>query len=265
MSNFTRKKTMFDTHNHCEFSCDSKMTLQQAADTAAKLGIGIILTEHWDYEYPTNPEQFLFDRDAYFKKNLPLRSDNVLLGIEVGMQPHLAEKEDKVPEGYPFDFVIGSIHMMNRLDLYEVTTYKGLSKEETMHDFLRDSIRSAESHNNFDTFGHIDYICRYWPYADKEFHMEENRQEWDRLFTVLIEKNKPIEINTRRLDAEAAVNALLPLYKRYKELGGKYCTLGSDAHYTEHIGRRLGEAAAIAKEAELQPVDFKERKMMLDR
>ncbi|MBQ1777781.1 MAG: hypothetical protein IIZ93_06455, partial [Acidaminococcaceae bacterium] len=32
---------MFDTHNHCEFSCDSKMTLQQAADTAAKLGIGI--------------------------------------------------------------------------------------------------------------------------------------------------------------------------------------------------------------------------------
>ena len=181
------------------------------------------------------------------------------------MQPHLAEKEDKVPEGYPFDFVIGSIHMMNRLDLYEVTTYKGLSKEETMHDFLRDSIRSAENHNNFDAFGHIDYICRYWPYADKEFHMEENQQEWDRLFTVLIEKNKPIEINTRRLDSEAAVKALLPLYKRYKELGGKYCTLGSDAHYTEHIGRRLGVAAAIAKEAELQPVYFKERKMMLDR
>ena len=25
---------MFDTHNHCEFSCDSKMTLQQAADAS---------------------------------------------------------------------------------------------------------------------------------------------------------------------------------------------------------------------------------------
>ena len=163
------------------------------------------------------------------------------------MQPHLAEKEDKVPEGYPFDFVIGSIHMMNRLDLYEVTTYKGLSKEETMHDFLRDSIRSAESHNNFDAFGHIDYICRYWPYADKEFHMEENQQEWDRLFTVLIEKNKPIEINTRRLDSEAAVNALLPLYKRYKELGGKYCTLGSDAHYTEPYWPASGCSGSYSK------------------
>ena len=36
---------MFDTHNHCEFSCDSKMTLAQAAATAEKLGIGMILTE----------------------------------------------------------------------------------------------------------------------------------------------------------------------------------------------------------------------------
>ncbi|MBO6182403.1 MAG: histidinol-phosphatase, partial [Acidaminococcaceae bacterium] len=114
---------MFDTHNHCEFSCDSKMTLAQAAVTAEKLGIGMILTEHWDYEYPTNPEMFLFDRDVYFKQNLPLRSHTVLLGIEVGMQPHLAEKEDRVAEGYPFDYVIGSIHMMNRLDLYEETTY----------------------------------------------------------------------------------------------------------------------------------------------
>ena len=255
---------MFDTHNHCEFSCDSKMTLAQAAITAEKLGIGIIITEHWDYEYPTNPEQFLFDRDAYFKKNLPLRSDRVLLGIEVGMQPHLAEKENKVPEGYPFDFVIGSIHMMNRLDLYEETTYKGLSKEETMHDFLRDSILSVERHDNFDAFGHIDYICRYWPYADKEFHMEENQQEWDKLFRILIEKNKPIEINTRRLESAEAVQSLLPLYKRYKELGGVYCTLGSDAHYTEHVGRRLAVAAAMAKETGLQPVYFKERKMVLD-
>ena len=256
---------MFDTHNHCEFSCDSKMTLAQAAATAEKLGIGMILTEHWDYEYPTNPEMFLFDRDVYFKQNLPLRSHTVLLGIEVGMQPHLAEKEDRVAEGYPFDYVIGSIHMMNRLDLYEETTYTGLSKEETMHDFLRDSIRSAESHNNFDAFGHIDYICRYWPYEDKEFHMEENQQEWDHLFRILIEKNKPIEINTRRLDSLAAINALIPLYKRYRELGGRYCTLGSDAHYTEHIGRRLDVAATLAKEVELQPVYFKERKMILDK
>ena len=95
--------------------------------------------------------------------------------------------------------------------------------------------------------------------------MEENQREWDRLFKILIEKDIPIEINTRRLDSAEAVQSLLPLYKRYKELGGVYCTLGSDAHYTEHVGRRLGVAATMAKEVELQPVYFKERKMISDR
>ena len=79
----------------------------------------------------------------------------------------------------------------------------------------------------------------------------------------MIDKNKPIEINTRRLDNAETIKALVPLYKRYKALGGRYCTLGSDAHYTEHIGRRLNEALLIAQEAELQPVYFKERQLQL--
>lgn len=256
---------MFDTHNHCEFSCDSKMTLPQAVAAAEKTGIGLILTEHWDYEYPTNPEMFLFDREAYFRKNEKFRSDRVLLGIEVGMQPHLAAQENTVARDYPFDFVIGSIHMMNGLDLYEANTFAGLSKEETMHIYLRDSLRCVENHTDFDSLGHIDYICRYWPYEDKEFHMEKNQEEWDQLFRALIERNIPLEINTRRLDKPGSREALCPLYKRYHTLGGRYCTLGSDAHYAEHVGRRLDVALAIAREADLHPVYFKERRMILDK
>jgi len=256
---------MFDTHSHCEFSCDSSMTLPEAYAAAKKQGIGLIVTEHWDYEYPTNPEAFLFDREEYFKKNLPLRGEDLLLGIEVGMQPHLFEKENKVPDGFPFDYVIGSIHMMNRLDLYEKTTYAGLTKEETMHCYLRDSIESVKNHDNFDSLGHIDYICRYWPYEDKEFHMEENQEEWDTLFGLLIDKEKPIEINTRRLGDEAAVNALLPLYQRYHELGGQYCTIGSDAHEADHVGRRMQKAVEIAGASSLIPVYFRRRSMYLDR
>ncbi len=256
---------MFDSHNHCEFSCDSQMTLVQAIAAAEKAGVGFIVTEHWDYEYPTNPDKFLFDRDAYFAKYAPFRSEKVLLGIEVGMQPHLAEKEDRVAADYPFDFVLGSMHMMNRLDLYEKTTYRGLTREETLHDFLEDSIACVENHDNFDSFGHIDYICRYWPYERKEFVMEENQDQWDRLFRTLIEKNKPIEINTRRRGEPASVEAVRKLYRRYRQLGGRHCTLGSDAHLAEHIGRRLDIALALADDAELVPVYFRERKMLVDR
>lgn len=254
---------LFDTHMHCEFSCDSEMTVAQAVLTAQKQGIGMIVTEHWDYDYPTNPEEFLFDIDAYFKNFEPLRSDYVLRGIEIGMQRTTAERDEAVAAGHDFDYVLASIHCIGNRDLYEPTCYEGRTRQEVVEEFLDDSIYCVEQHNNFDAFAHIDYICRYWPYEEKELCLADNQDKYDKLFKLLIDKNKPIEINTRRLDNAETIKALVPLYKRYKALGGRYCTLGSDAHYTEHIGRRLNEALLIAQEAELQPVYFKERQLQL--
>lgn len=254
---------LFDTHMHCEFSCDSEMTVAQAVLTAQKQGIGMIVTEHWDYDYPTNPEEFLFDIDAYFKNFEPLRSDYVLRGIEIGMQRTTAERDEAVAAGHDFDYVLASIHCIGNRDLYEPTCYEGRTRQEIVEEFLDDSIYCVEQHNNFDAFAHIDYICRYWPYEEKELCLADNQDKYDKLFKLLIDKNKPIEINTRRLDNAETIKALVPLYKRYKALGGRYCTLGSDAHYTEHIGRRLNEALLIAQEAELQPVYFKERQLQL--
>ena len=46
---------IFDTHMHCDFSTDSSMTLEESIAAAEKENIGMIVTEHWDYDYPTNP------------------------------------------------------------------------------------------------------------------------------------------------------------------------------------------------------------------
>ena len=44
---------IFDTHMHCRYSIDSKMNIDEAKAAAEKLGIGMIITEHWDEDYPT--------------------------------------------------------------------------------------------------------------------------------------------------------------------------------------------------------------------
>ena len=149
--------------------------------------------------------------------------------------------------------------------MYEKACYEGYTREEIIREFLNDSIVCIENHKCFDAFAHIDYICRYWPFAqdERELHLEDNQELFDKLFQLLIERNIPIEINTRRLDDEKAAKALLFLYKRYQELGGKYCTLGSDAHYKEHVGRRMAEAVLMAQAAQLKPVYFRERKMQI--
>lgn len=256
---------IFDTHIHCEFSCDSSMKLADAVAAAAARDIGMTLTEHWDYDYPTNPDAFTYDIDECFKAFAPYRSKTRLIGIEIGMQVQTAADDDRVAAGHDFDFVLGSIHCVRRRDLYEKSCYEGYSREEVIGQFLSDAITCVENHNDFDAFAHIDYICRYWPFAgyERELHIEDNPELFDKLFKILIEKNKPIEINTRRLDDDRATAALLALYKRYQELGGKYCTLGSDAHYKEHVGRRMAEAVLMAKAVNLKPVYFKERKMQI--
>lgn len=254
---------IFDTHVHADFSCDAHQTFRQAIAAAEQAGIGMVLTEHWDYDYPTNPEAFLFDRDEYFRRNSPLRSEKVLLGIEVGMMPHLADRENAVPCDYPFDMVIGSMHCVHRQDLYFPETYKGETKDEAEESLIQESILCVKNHNNYDTFGHIDYICRYWPYDNSDLDYAAHKESYDELFRLLVEREKPLEINTRRLDGASAVTSLYPLYRRYHELGGRYCTLGSDAHYAEHVGRRLDVALAIAGEAGLIPVYFRERKLQI--
>ena len=41
----------------------------------------------------------------------------------------------------------------------------------------------------------------------------------------------------------------LPLLRRYRELGGKLVTLGSDAHRTEDLGKGIDEGMELLKEA----------------
>lgn len=256
---------IYDTHMHCDYSCDSEMKFADAIAAAEAQNIGMTVTEHWDYDYPTNPEAFTFDIDEYFARFQPLTNEKVLIGIEIGMQTHTAEADKKVAQAHSFDYVLASIHCIGKRDLYEKTCYAGRTRQQIVEEFLSDSITCLEQDRDFDAFAHIDYICRYWPYegAERELRLEDAPEQFDKLFKLLIAGKHPIEINTRRLDDEAAIAGLIPLYKRYHELGGKYCTLGSDAHYKEHVGRRLAEALAIAEECGLVPVYYKARKMQV--
>ena len=256
---------LFDSHMHADFSCDAHMTLPEAMAVGEKLGIGIILTEHWDREYPTNPEMFMFDLDAYFAKNQKYRSERVLLGIEVGMQPQVVTKDEAMIKSHPFDEVVATMHCMKRKDIYEPTSYKGLTKEQAVRRYLEESVRCLNLYHDFDSYGHIDYISRYMPYEDPTLYYEDFPKLWDEVFRLVAAGDKALEINTRRLGDLHAIKPLQVLYNRFKELGGRYVTLGSDAHDVGHIAANFERAQEIAQTANLQIVHFKKRQRIIDK
>jgi histidinol-phosphatase (PHP family) len=255
---------MFDTHLHTDFSSDSSMTWREAQAAARRLGLGLIITEHLDLEYPVNPNAFLFDFDEYFNAIGPYRSEELLLGVELGLRSECREENRRLLAGRPFDEVIGSIHVVDGMDVYGREFTERRAKSVSYGRYLAAMLECVREFDDFDTLGHVDYICRYAAYTDPEIHLAEFHEEWSEICRALLAKDKVLEINTRRLGDKQAVAALKPLYRRFKELGGQYVTIGSDAHRAAAVGSMFGLAWELAEELLLAPVYFKNRLMRLD-
>lgn len=246
---------IFDSHSHTEFSADSSMTAEQALTKAKALGIGLVFTEHLDIGFPSdNP--FGLDAAAYFAAYTKLRGDNLRLGIEVGLTSVCrAENLAFIAQG-EFDQVIGSLHLLHGRDLYQPKTYAGKDKEVVYRDYLRSMAEEVRRHDYIDVSGHIDYICRYAPYENSELDYATYRDEIDAVLQAVLDTGAVMELNTRRLGSEQAAESLLPIYKRYAELGGRYVTLGSDAHTAEAVGGSFAAAQKIVAACNLQVVTF---------
>lgn len=251
---------MFDCHVHTQFSTDSKMNIEDALKRASDLDIGIIITEHIDLNYPAEGK-FIFSTENYFRDYAKYRNDKLLLGIEMGIREDCVEENKKLAQNDQIDYIIGSVHVIDNVDLFESIFYEGRSKKVVYSHYLRTMLECIKKHDFIDSLGHIDYIARYARFEDNEIYYMDFRDEIDEILKTLIQNEKAIEINTRRIGDSKAVDSLIQIYRRYHELGGRIVTIGSDAHTPENIGANFNNAKEIADMCNLKMVYFKERKL----
>lgn len=250
---------IFDSHSHTKFSADSNMTAEEAITRAKQLNIGIVFTEHFDLNFPGN-EDFVFDPQEYWREYAPLRGDGVHLGAEIGLKESAREENRDFAKKIPFDMVLGSIHLIDGKDLYYKDAYESLTKREAYQKYFADMTRELHANEYIDALSHIDYIARCAPYDDAEINYAAFADEIDGVLRAAIDTNTALEINTRRFDNRRAVKELFPIYKRYRELGGEFVTVGSDAHKKDDIGAHFSTALDMAHFLGLTPVTFFERK-----
>jgi len=255
----------FDSHVHTEFSADSEMKAADALREAAKQGLGLVFTEHLDYDFPSaGTEAFIFDPEAYWAKYEPLRADGTLsLGVEMGMMASAREKNAAFVRRVPFDFVLASIHFLDVKDLYYPETFEGREKGEMYHEYFTVMRDEIYAHPFINALAHIDYIARNAPFDNPEISYGAFTEDIDAVLRALIETETAIEINTRRLSVPRGIKELAPVYRRYHELGGRYITIGSDAHVPEGVGRNYDRARELACAFDLTIVTFREQKMVI--
>ena len=251
---------IFDSHIHTKFSADSQMAAADAISRAGSLNFGVVFTEHFDYGLELNGRKFEFNPAEYMSEYKNLRGEKVRLGVEVGMRKSAREANKNFIAQADFDFVIGSIHLVDDLDIYYPEFYADKDKSTAYRKYFQQMAEEI-SVADFDALGHIDYICRAAPYLNAEIDYPTFAAEIDAVLKIVVAREKVLELNTRRFDSERAVRELVPVYKKYRALGGKFVTLGSDAHKVNAIGNYFDRALNFVRELDLTPVTFRERRL----
>lgn len=247
---------LWDVHMHSQFSGDSNAPLESMISSAIEKNLGgICFTDHLDIDYPDDPELFLLDLPNYTSSIAALRDKYantfpIRLGIELGLQPHLGELHKDILSQYPFDFVIGSSHVVHGFDPYYPKFYEGREEKSCYREYFESILENIQAFHDFDVYGHIDYIVRYGPTRNEHYNWKDYQDIIDEILRLLIQKGKGIEINTGGfkygLEHPNPTEAILA---RYKELGGEILTLGSDAHAPEHIAYDFHKIPAILAES----------------
>ena len=252
-----------DFHMHTSFSTDSDTDPEAMVRGALEKGLQTIcITDHMDRDYPFCEElgenAFLFEVDEYFRKLRELQEKyagqiEIRIGMELGLQPHLGGFCREVTKKYPFDFIIGSLHVLDKKDPYYREAFSELSDAELYERAFEETLKILDNVDAFDVLGHLDYIVRYGRDKEKAYSYAAFSSCLDAILKKIIGMGKGIELNSAGLKYGLGFCHPHPdVLRRYRRLGGEVITVGSDGHKPEHIAYEFGKARQILRECGFQ-------------
>lgn len=248
-----------DYHMHSHNSGDSRMEMPAMLDRLINCGIiDMCFTEHYDADYVydrpnTPPGTFELDVPAYREEFIKIKElygsrINMGFGVELGIQPHLADMLKSYVKSHDFDFIIASNHLCHRKDPYYPYFFEGRSDKEAFREYFESILESVKSFNDYDVFGHLDYAVRYAPDTDKNYFYDDYADLFEEILKKIIADGHGLELNTKgfRYNLKSS-NPSEDILRRYKELGGEIITIGSDAHVLSELAFGLERAGEILK------------------
>lgn len=260
-----------DFHIHTAFSEDSEADVRTVLDFAVEKGMKTVcITDHWDADYPEKygEASFQIDGRAYVRELEMLKKEyakklDVRIGIEIGMQPHLGEVYKELVSRYPYDFVIGSVHLVGGEDPYYKDWWDQYTDVQMYQKAFEETLANLNQVEDFDVLGHIDYIVRYGRRQAENYSYERFCDVLDEILKKIIESRKGIELNTAGWKYGLDFCHPHPdVIRRYRELGGEIITVGSDAHKPEHVAYEFQRAGEVLKSCGFTYyTQFKNRKM----
>lgn len=250
---------LIDSHSHTLISPDCETPLLAMAEGAIAHGVGVFhTTDHCDLlDYDGTPVT-TFDWPAAkasyraVKERMERRLE-LYLGVEMGSVTSAPEVARRIiaEGGDEVDFVLGSAH--NWVGAYE-------NREMYLFDFSDPTLARAAVDTYleqarelayrypdcYDSLAHLVYPLRYIRRDGNHISLEEYPDILRDIFTQIARTDHALELNTWQ---GKDLDIWLPLLRIYRECGGRYVTVGADAHVPGDIGKGIPEAYELLKAA----------------
>ena len=255
---------MFDFHLHSKVSYDGYSDAAAMVAAAAERGLkAICFTDHLDYDPLGRDPNLAFDTKDYAAAYDGLYHPEVKIfrGMEFGMLPDNTELFQKDLQRRNFDFVIGSAHFIEGLDIYYQEFWEGKTTYQAFLSTLDTTLACVKAHDAYDVLGHLTYAGKQ-PHnpGQKPVLYKDFREVMDEILKILVEKGKGMEVNTSGMDKCGAFLPDETILRRFKELGGEIVTVGSDAHGADRVGQYCDEACHMVADIFGYVCTFEERK-----
>ena len=259
----------YHLHTHLSNDCEIPMALQ--LKTAKEHGLTeVCFTDHLETDFPNLVgENLNFETYDKTLAALDRLGMTVRKGVENGLPCHKESYPKMVEElrSHHFDFILTSAHLVDDRDPYFPEYYEGgMTLHEALNKYTSALYQYLQwiPYDCYDAVGHIDYGAKFYPDPEARMHYADCPDQIDAIFRHIIPEGKCIEINTSTYRTITGPIPGLDWLKRYKELGGEFVTIGSDAHLTKHVAFRLDEAAELARAAGIRYyATFEDRKPIL--
>lgn len=249
-----RYRFVSDCHTHSDSSRDGIDPVMMICERAAALGLhALTITDHCECdtykedEYDKSIIQSFFEAKkakVVFRERL-----YVYAGVELG-QPlcNVSAAEDAMLN-CDFDFVLASVHSLPNMQDFYFLNYTQENVYPLLNQYFDELIKLVEW-GNFDSLAHLTYPLRYIVSSGIQVEMSRFKEKTDHILRRLAETEKALEINTSGL--RQAIGTTLPgfdVVSRFRELGGKHITIGSDSHRWADVGAGVEDGFAIAAKA----------------
>lgn len=255
-----------DAHLHTDLSPDSDVPIDVYAAAALERGITeLAITDHVDFEpgAPAFEYGSFSDRERVVREAAERwgpRGVAIRFGVELtydrswepDIRDHLAR--------HAYDFTIGSVH--DRVDSpYHASRVRGWIAGRSLAEIVEPAfgeVEAAARSGLFDALGHLDVVKRYLHPHIPTSTFASAPELYEPILRALVESGTALEINTSGLRHPVAETYPAgPIVARFRELGGRAVTVGSDAHRRHHFGWALGEGYDQAAAAGFDALTFR--------